>query len=77
MNNSKIVIGKMIKDLRKEKNLSQQELADLLDVDRQYIWRIENGKINLTLDYFDKIIDKLIQNNKKVIIAHNLPETSQ
>lgn len=74
MNSSKIVIGKMIKDLRKEKNLSQQELADLLDVDRQYVWRIENGKINLTLDYFDKVIKELSKNNKNNISFKSLLE---
>jgi len=74
MNSSKTVIGKMIKDLRKEKNLSQQELADLLDVDRQYVWRIENGKINLTLDYFDKVIKKLSKNSKNSISLKSLLE---
>ncbi|MEI6022101.1 MAG: helix-turn-helix transcriptional regulator [Bacteroidota bacterium] len=34
-------------------------MADKLGVDRQYIWRIENGKINFTLDYLDKILNEL------------------
>jgi transcriptional regulator with XRE-family HTH domain len=59
MNTSKEIIGKMIKTKREEKAISQQALGDLLDVDRQYIWRLENGKINLTMNYLDEIIDKL------------------
>jgi transcriptional regulator with XRE-family HTH domain len=56
MKDSKTIIGSMIKAKRIEKKITQQQLADLLNVDRQYIWRIENGKINLTMDYLDKII---------------------
>ena len=39
--------------------MTLQELADLLQVDRQYIWKLENGKINMTLDYLDKIMQHL------------------
>lgn len=56
---AKEIIGKRIKFLREQRNLSQQDLADLLNVDRQYIWKLETGKKNLTLDYLDKIIFKL------------------
>ncbi|MDB5281141.1 MAG: helix-turn-helix protein [Bacteroidota bacterium] len=59
MRTSKEIIGLMIQTKRKEKNLTQQGLGDLLGVDRQYIWRMENGRINLTLDYLDKVIHKL------------------
>ena len=31
----------------------------MLGTDRQYVWNIENGKINLSLDYLDSIIIKL------------------
>jgi transcriptional regulator with XRE-family HTH domain len=56
---SKEIIGAMIKRRRTDKMLTQQHLADLLEVDRQYIWRLENGKVNLTMDYLDTIIQKL------------------
>ena len=39
--------------------LTLQELGDKLDVDRQYVWRLENGKINMSPDYLDKIIENL------------------
>lgn len=51
-----VLIGKLIKKERMKQKLSQQDLANLLKVDRQYVWRIENGKINLTLDYLVKSV---------------------
>ncbi len=56
---SKKIIGSLIKKHRLNKQLTQQQLAILLQTDRQYVWKIENGKINITLEYLDKIISKL------------------
>ncbi len=69
---SKAIIGKLIKQQRLIKEMTQQELADLLNVDRQYIWKIENGKINLTLDYLDKIISKLKCSHTKFLKTDEL-----
>ena len=41
---------------RQEKKMTQTQLANLLFVDRQYVWRLENGKINLTMNYLDKVL---------------------
>lgn len=68
MKSSKVIIGSMIKSRRKEKKFSQKHLADLLDVDRQYVWRLENGKVNLTMDYLDKVIIQLNCLNKDFIV---------
>ncbi len=59
----------MIKSKRLKKDFTQKQLADFLEVDRQYIWRIENGKVNLTLDYLDKVIYKLDCEQKDFIIV--------
>ena len=59
MKSSKEIIGESIKFQRNERDFTQQQLADLLGVDRQYVWRIENGKVNMTMDYLDTIIDKM------------------
>lgn len=45
--------------MRKQKGMTLQDLADGIGADRQYIWNIENGKVNITLDYLDKIIEML------------------
>lgn len=52
---SKQIIGKKIKQLREAKNLTLEQLADLIGTDRQHIWNIEAGRKNITLDYLDKI----------------------
>jgi len=54
-----VIIGKRIKMLRKKKNMTLQQLADLIKADRQYVWNIENGTVNLTLDYMDRIAEAL------------------
>jgi transcriptional regulator with XRE-family HTH domain len=59
MKTSREIIGVMIRARREEKKITQQQLAFMLDVNRQYIWRLENGKINLTMNYLDKIIAQL------------------
>jgi transcriptional regulator with XRE-family HTH domain len=66
---SKEIIGLMIKSRRLEKDFTQKQLADLLEVDRQYVWRLENGKVNLTMDYLDKVIYKLDCEQKDFIIV--------
>ncbi len=49
----------MIKHKRKEKKMTLQQLGDLIGSDRQYVWRLENGKVNVTCDYLDNVIAKL------------------
>ena len=44
-----LIVGNKVKLARVEKNLSQQELADLVGVTRQTIGLIEAGKYNPTL----------------------------
>lgn len=48
-----------IKHLRNIKNISQQNLADKIGVDRSTISRIENGEIETTIDNAIKIADVL------------------
>lgn len=56
----------LIKKERTKKKLSQQDLADRLKVDRQYVWRIENGKVNLTLDYLSKVLTSMGVHPKEI-----------
>lgn len=61
-------MGKMIKSQRKQRDFTQKQLADLLEVDRQYVWRLENGKVNFTMDYLDKVIFRLNCEQKDFIV---------
>ena len=48
-------LGLKIKELRNQKNITQQELSDLIGVKRQYISQIESGEYNITIDTLNKI----------------------
>ncbi len=69
IHSSKEIIGKRIKLLREEKKLTQQDLADLLNVDKQYVWKLEKGKKNLTMDYLDKLIHFLDCKHEDFLIS--------
>ena len=56
IHSSKVIIGKKIKFFREKNSLTQQELADLIGGNRQYVSKLEKGKKNMTLDNLDKII---------------------
>jgi len=45
----KKTFGKKVRELRKKRNLSQEELAYEAALDRTYINSIENGKRNVSL----------------------------
>lgn len=50
-----IAFGDKIRELRKEKGLSQEELADKADLHRTYIGMIERAEKNITLLNIKKI----------------------
>jgi len=52
-------IGLKIRDLRKEQNLSIQELSDKLDIEYNNLIRIEKGRTNPTIATLYKISQTL------------------
>lgn len=44
-------LGCKIREVREEKGYSQEQLADLMKVNRSTISKIENGKFSITVDY--------------------------
>jgi DNA-binding XRE family transcriptional regulator len=70
----RIKIGNAIKNIREKKGYSQDELAEIMNVNRSTISKIENGKFNLSIDYLFKFswyLDfefqlKVTKNNKSV-----------
>jgi transcriptional regulator with XRE-family HTH domain len=50
------LIGMRILELRKEKGLSQEALANLAEVDRTYMTGVETGKRNISVQVLLKII---------------------
>jgi transcriptional regulator with XRE-family HTH domain len=64
------IIGEKIKSLRLEKNLSQEKLAGMAEIDRRYMQSIEGGKRNISLNTLLKIARAL--NVKMSIILENI-----
>lgn len=52
-------VGNRIRDIRKSKNLSQQQLADLARTHYSYIGDLERGNRNITLQSLEKIASAL------------------
>jgi transcriptional regulator with XRE-family HTH domain len=48
-----------LRALRLEKNISQDALSKLTDIDRSYIGRIDRGEVNITLEKLFKIAKAL------------------
>ena len=52
------VIGEMIKDARKEAQITQEELARKTGTKKSYISRVENGKIDIQVSTIFKIFEE-------------------
>lgn len=60
MNDTNLVaFGRVIRELRKERGLSQEAFADLARIDRGYMGNIERGKSNVTLTKVFQLSDAL------------------
>lgn len=55
MKTTKELLGARIKELRKARKLSQEELAELIGVEPQHMSRLEVGKSYPSLDRLEKI----------------------
>ena len=51
-----VKIGVRIKELRTEKNLTQEAVAFKAEVDRTFMNHVENGKRNISVGTLEKII---------------------
>ncbi|MEA4900998.1 helix-turn-helix transcriptional regulator [Desulfitobacterium sp.] len=60
-----------IKELRKEKNMTQEELAQILCVTRQTINAIENNKYNPTLELALKLAKLFCVHVEELFILEN------
>lgn len=52
-------IGNDIATLRKEKGMTQQQIADMAEIKRPHITRVELGKYNFGFDTLQAIADAL------------------
>lgn len=54
-----VQIGRAVAEARQANGLKQQELADLLGIDRQYLDRLEQGHTTLYLERLVAALDAL------------------
>jgi transcriptional regulator with XRE-family HTH domain len=55
----KVKIGLRIKELRTEKDLTQEGIAWKSEVDRTFMNHVENGRRNISIESLEKIIHGL------------------
>ncbi len=53
------LLGARIKEFRKKRNMTQEKLSEKLDISRNYLSKIENGKKTMSLDLLFEIKDIL------------------
>ena len=66
------LIGKAIKQTRKERNLTQEELGKLIGVQKAQISRIENNASNVTMDTLLRVFTALKATVKLQVELPNL-----
>ncbi|MBU3082485.1 helix-turn-helix domain-containing protein [Acinetobacter baumannii] len=67
MRDLSIKIGQLIRQKRKEKQISQEKLALLCNIDRSYLGRIERGEVNITILKLYEISEVLNTNAKELL----------
>ncbi|MFD5021077.1 helix-turn-helix domain-containing protein [Paenibacillus sp. NPDC058367] len=59
MQNIKEVVGARVRELRKEKGMSQEELAHAANLHPTYIGKLERGERNMSVESLDKATQAL------------------
>lgn len=60
------LIGQNIARIRKDRNYSQNELAELLDISREHLAKIETAKRRISLKLLFKLTDVLHISEKEI-----------
>lgn len=55
----RLLVGKRVKELRNNMCISQEELADMVGLDRTYITSVERGKRNISIVNVEKLAKAL------------------
>ncbi len=55
----RLLVGKRVKELRNNMGISQEELADMVGLDRTYITSVERGKRNISIVNVEKLAKAL------------------
>jgi len=55
MENTKELLGAQIREIRKARGLTQEQLAEMIDVEQKHVSRIESGKNYPSIDRLEKM----------------------
>lgn len=55
MENTKALLGARIREIRKARGLTQEQLAEMIDVEQKHVSRIESGKNYPSIDLLEKM----------------------
>jgi transcriptional regulator with XRE-family HTH domain len=66
---NRLKIGNSIRELREKRGYSQNELAEIMEVNRSTISKVENGKFSFSIDHLSKFswfleFDFMVMDNK-------------
>ena len=50
-----VIVARNISRLRYDREITQEKICELADVDRGYYQRVESGKQNMTVEYLDRM----------------------
>lgn len=59
MKATKVLLGERIRELRKARGLTQEQLAELVEVEQKHVSRLELGKSYPTIERLEKIAEAL------------------
>lgn len=73
LHESRLKMGQNIREIREKRGYSQDELAEIMEVNRSTISKIENGKFSFSIDYLSKFsffldFDLTLVDNKNINI---------
>ncbi|MDW7615165.1 helix-turn-helix transcriptional regulator [Peribacillus simplex] len=70
-----VLVGKKIKNIRKQKNMTQEELSEKCGLQTSFLAGVERGERNITIQTLEKIIDGLNEEPKNLFIFSNIELT--
>lgn len=76
MEDYKIAMGKRMKNRRKELNLTQERMSELLDISTKHYSGVERGVAGLSIENLIMVSDILDLNLDYLIKGDGIPETS-
>ena len=67
MEDTKILLGKRVRSLRRQKDYSQEQFAEKAEISGKYIGEIERGQANISMDVLDSIAKALDLNVSELL----------